>query len=74
MPCYIYATGQNRIIVDGGFFRGADILKGIASGADCVAMGRFVAIGLAAVRCVCNYSTTSTNAFFHARFVFEHIS
>ena len=28
--------------------RGADICKGIAAGADCVAMGRFVGIALAA--------------------------
>ena len=40
--------GRAKIIVDGGFLRGADICKGICAGADLVAMGRFVALGMAA--------------------------
>ena len=39
---------QCKIIVDGGFLRGADICKGICAGADIVAMGRFVGLGMAA--------------------------
>lgn len=40
--------GACKIIVDGGFLRGADICKGICAGADIIAMGRFVALGMAA--------------------------
>jgi len=36
--------GQVRILVDGGFRNGVDILKGIASGADAVLIGRPAAI------------------------------
>jgi isopentenyl diphosphate isomerase/L-lactate dehydrogenase-like FMN-dependent dehydrogenase len=41
-------NGQARIIVDGGVQRGTDILKAVAMGADCVALGRLQAWGLAA--------------------------
>ena len=36
------------IIVDGGFYRGTDILKAIALGADAIGLGRLYAFGLAA--------------------------
>ena len=36
------------IVVDGGFYRGTDILKAIALGADAVGLGRLYAFGLAA--------------------------
>ncbi len=41
-------AGRAKIIVDGGFNRGSDIVKAIALGADMVAMGRMQCIGLAA--------------------------
>lgn len=37
-----------RIVVDGGFFRGTDIVKAMAMGADLVGLGRLQCIGLAA--------------------------
>jgi len=40
--------GKATIIVDGGFMRGTDVVKGIALGADCVGMGRLACCGLAA--------------------------
>jgi isopentenyl diphosphate isomerase/L-lactate dehydrogenase-like FMN-dependent dehydrogenase len=40
--------GRAKIIVDGGFLRGADVCKGICAGADLVAVGRLVGLGLAA--------------------------
>jgi isopentenyl diphosphate isomerase/L-lactate dehydrogenase-like FMN-dependent dehydrogenase len=40
--------GKAMIIVDGGFSRGSDIIKGIALGADLVAIGRLYCYGLAA--------------------------
>jgi len=40
--------GKATIIVDGGFSRGSDIIKGIALGADLVAVGRLYCYGLAA--------------------------
>jgi isopentenyl diphosphate isomerase/L-lactate dehydrogenase-like FMN-dependent dehydrogenase len=40
--------GRARIIIDGGFCRGTDILKAIALGADYVAIGRLYCYGLAA--------------------------
>jgi glycolate oxidase len=40
--------GRARIMVDGGFLRGSDIVKGIAAGADCVGIGRLAVAGLAA--------------------------
>jgi len=39
---------EARIIVDGGFYHGTDILKAIALGADVVGLGRLYAFGLAA--------------------------
>jgi len=39
---------QAQIIIDGGFNRGTDIVKAIASGADMVGMGRMQCFGLAA--------------------------
>jgi glycolate oxidase len=41
-------AGRAKIIVDGGFNRGSDIVKAIALGADMVGMGRMQCIGLAA--------------------------
>ncbi|MDE0059662.1 MAG: alpha-hydroxy acid oxidase [Defluviicoccus sp.] len=40
--------GQAEIVVDGGFMRGADIVKAIARGADSVAIGKLQGFGLAA--------------------------
>ena len=41
-------AGRATIIVDGGFFRGTDVVKAIAMGADCVGLGRLECLGLAA--------------------------
>ncbi len=41
-------AGRAKIIVDGGFSRGSDILKAIALGADTVGIGRLYCYGLAA--------------------------
>jgi len=40
--------GRARIIIDGGFNRGTDVVKALASGADLVGMGRMECVGLAA--------------------------
>jgi glycolate oxidase len=40
--------GRAQIIVDGGFCRGSDVVKGIATGADAVSVGRLYLYGLAA--------------------------
>ncbi len=40
--------GRARIIVDGGFARGTDVVKGIAAGADLVGLGRMQCYALAA--------------------------
>ncbi len=40
--------GRAQIIVDGGFCRGTDVIKGIALGADAVSIGRLYLYGLAA--------------------------
>ena len=40
--------GKAEIVVDGGFMRGADIVKAIARGADSVAIGKVQGFGLAA--------------------------
>ena len=40
--------GQCRLVVDGGFYRGTDIVKAIALGADAVGMGRLQGLALAA--------------------------
>jgi len=40
--------GKAQIIIDGGFNRGTDIVKAIASGADMVGLGRMQCYGLAA--------------------------
>jgi glycolate oxidase len=42
------ARGKAEIVVDGGFMRGTDILKGIAKGASMVGIGRLVALALGA--------------------------
>ncbi len=41
-------AGRAKVYVDGGFYRGSDILKGIALGADLVVLGRLYVYGLAA--------------------------
>jgi glycolate oxidase len=41
-------AGRARIIVDGGFCRGSDIVKAVALGADLVGIGRLYCYGLAA--------------------------
>jgi isopentenyl diphosphate isomerase/L-lactate dehydrogenase-like FMN-dependent dehydrogenase len=40
--------GRARIMVDGGFYRGTDIVKALAAGADMVGLGRMQCYGLAA--------------------------
>lgn len=42
------AKGRAKIIVDGGFLRGSDVVKAIAMGADAVAIGRMQGWALAA--------------------------
>jgi isopentenyl diphosphate isomerase/L-lactate dehydrogenase-like FMN-dependent dehydrogenase len=42
------AAGRARIIIDGGFNRGTDIVKALAAGADLVGMGRMQCVGLSA--------------------------
>ncbi|MDE2517467.1 MAG: alpha-hydroxy-acid oxidizing protein [Rhodospirillales bacterium] len=41
-------AGRARVIVDGGFCRGTDVVKAIAMGADAIAMGRMYCYALAA--------------------------
>lgn len=41
-------AGRAKIIIDGGFYRGSDIVKAMALGADLVGMGRMQCYGLAA--------------------------
>jgi len=41
-------AGRARIIVDGAFQRGTDVVKAMALGADLIGMGRMPCIGLAA--------------------------
>ncbi len=49
LPEVVEATrGRATIIVDGGFVRGTDVVKGIAMGAHCVGIGRLGGLGLAA--------------------------
>jgi isopentenyl diphosphate isomerase/L-lactate dehydrogenase-like FMN-dependent dehydrogenase len=40
--------GRARVVIDGGFARGTDVVKAIAMGADAVAVGRLYCYGLAA--------------------------
>jgi hypothetical protein len=40
--------GRATVIVDGGFMRGTDVVKGIALGAQVVGLGRLTCMGLAA--------------------------
>jgi glycolate oxidase len=40
--------GRAHIIIDGGFYRGTDVVKAIALGANTVAIGRLYLYGLAA--------------------------
>lgn len=42
------ARGKAKIIIDGGFCRGTDVVKAIALGADLVCVGRLYAFGMAA--------------------------
>jgi glycolate oxidase len=49
LPEIVKAVGKRaEIIIDGGFCRGADVLKAIALGANAVAIGRLYGFGLAA--------------------------
>jgi len=49
LPEVVDAVGdQAKVIVDGGFYHGTDILKAIALGADAVGLGRLYGFGLAA--------------------------
>lgn len=49
LPEIVHAVaGRAKIIVDGGFNRGSDIVKAIALGADMIGLGRMQCIGLAA--------------------------
>lgn len=49
LPSIVRAVnGRARIIIDGGFNRGTDIVKAIALGADLVGLGRMQCFGLAA--------------------------
>jgi glycolate oxidase len=41
-------AGRAKVMVDGGFYRGTDIVKAIAAGADLVGMGRMQCYGLGA--------------------------
>ena len=41
-------AGRARIVIDGGFQRGSDVVKALCLGADLVAMGRMLVCGLAA--------------------------
>ena len=41
-------AGRAKILIDGGFYRGSDIVKAIASGADLVGIGRMQCYALAA--------------------------
>jgi glycolate oxidase len=41
-------NGRARVIIDGGFVRGTDVVKAIAMGADLVGLGRLPCYGLAA--------------------------
>ena len=40
--------GRAQVIIDGGFMRGADVLKALALGADTVAIGKLQGLGLSA--------------------------
>jgi glycolate oxidase len=40
--------GRAKILIDGGFYRGSDVVKAIALGADLVGMGRMQCYALAA--------------------------
>jgi isopentenyl diphosphate isomerase/L-lactate dehydrogenase-like FMN-dependent dehydrogenase len=42
------AAGRAKILIDGGFYRGSDVVKAIALGADLVGMGRMQCYALAA--------------------------
>ena len=46
--CLAEVNGRAKIAVDGGFYRGTDILKAIARGADIVGIGRLEAWAMAA--------------------------
>ena len=41
-------AGRVPVVVDGGFMRGADVVKGLCLGADFVGMGRFESLAMAA--------------------------
>lgn len=41
-------AGRVPVVVDGGFMRGADVVKGLCLGADIVGMGRFEGLAMAA--------------------------
>ena len=49
LPAVVEAVdGRVPVIVDGGFLRGADVVKGLCLGADAVSMGRFEGFAMAA--------------------------
>lgn len=49
LPGIVKAVGgRAKIVIDGGFLRGTDIVKAIALGADAVALGRLTAVALSA--------------------------
>jgi len=49
LPDVVAAVGgEAKIFVDGGFYRGTDILKAVALGADAIGLGRLYGFGLAA--------------------------
>ncbi len=41
-------AGRVPVVIDGGFMRGTDVIKGLCAGADLVGMGRFEALAMAA--------------------------
>ena len=43
--------GRSKVIIDGGFCRGSDVVKAITLGADMVGVGRLYCYGLAAAGC-----------------------
>ncbi len=61
----VIAAVERRVpvVVDGGFIRGTDVIKGLCAGADLVGMGRFEALAMAA---------GGASALVHALGILEH--